>query len=157
MSVVAWDGSMIAADGRGVYGDDRLVKSTKIWSFDDGEVIAGVGCHAELLRLRDILRSPLRTRDAWPSFQKRGDFNTIIVANQFGAVLYQEHDIPVRIEDTFFAIGTGSPYAIGAMAMGANAVEAVEIACAHDIHCGLPVMYVPLGACDHRVVVKEAE
>lgn len=43
------------------------------------------------------------------------------------------------IRSKFYAIGTGAEYAMGAMAAGASAKEAVKIACKLDPHSGLPV------------------
>lgn len=40
------------------------------------------------------------------------------------------------IETDFFAIGSGSAYATGALARGASAVEAVEVAILYDHHSG---------------------
>lgn len=39
----------------------------------------------------------------------------------------------------FWAAGSGADYAMGAMAAGKDAKEAVEIACRFDINCGLGV------------------
>lgn len=41
-----------------------------------------------------------------------------------------------RITLPYFAIGSGSDYAIGAMACGKTAAEAVRIAIKLDVHCG---------------------
>lgn len=40
------------------------------------------------------------------------------------------------IECEYHAIGSGAKYALGAMAMGAGAIEAVEVAMKFDPHCG---------------------
>lgn len=42
----------------------------------------------------------------------------------------------VRLGEGFAALGSGAEYALGAMAAGASAREAVEIAAAMDIHTG---------------------
>ncbi len=44
------------------------------------------------------------------------------------------------IDCSSYAIGSGADFAMGAMAMGASATRAVEVACQLDRHCGLPVM-----------------
>ena len=49
-----------------------------------------------------------------------------------------------RIDRDFSAVGTGSPFAIGAMEIGANARRAVRIACRNDINSRLPVHSVAL-------------
>lgn len=48
--------------------------------------------------------------------------------------------VEINLDDhPYYAIGSGSGVAYGALAMGAKAKEAVEIACDYDIHCGLPI------------------
>lgn len=48
--------------------------------------------------------------------------------------------VEINLEDhPYYAIGSGSAVAYGALAMGASAKRAVEIACDYDISCGLPV------------------
>lgn len=42
----------------------------------------------------------------------------------------------------FFAVGSGRLPALGAMARGASAVEAVEIASRFDVHTGQPVQFI---------------
>lgn len=44
-----------------------------------------------------------------------------------------------NINYPFYALGSGSYFAIGAMANGADAKKAVEIACEYDIHSGGPL------------------
>ena len=48
---------------------------------------------------------------------------------------------PILIEDRFTAIGTGAAFAIGAMAMGGTAIEAVEIASEWDNNSGLGINF----------------
>lgn len=44
--------------------------------------------------------------------------------------------VPTRVNGEFFAIGSGADYAMGAMAMGASAEEAVRIAARYDLNTG---------------------
>lgn len=44
--------------------------------------------------------------------------------------------------EPYYAIGCGRDYALGAMAVGACATQAVEAAIKHDTHCGGAVNYV---------------
>lgn len=45
----------------------------------------------------------------------------------------------LEVSERFIAVGGGSPYAMGAMAAGKTAAEAVNIACRLDAFCQLPV------------------
>lgn len=49
----------------------------------------------------------------------------------YGTRLY-----PTTMDAPYFAIGSGSPYALGAMANGATAKQAVEAAIKHDLFSG---------------------
>jgi ATP-dependent protease HslVU (ClpYQ) peptidase subunit len=49
---------------------------------------------------------------------------------------YEIDLVPQRFCAPYRAIGSGRDFAIGAMAMGASAVQAIEIACLHDRSTG---------------------
>jgi ATP-dependent protease HslVU (ClpYQ) peptidase subunit len=46
----------------------------------------------------------------------------------------------VRVKK-YIAIGSGSEIALGALAAGVDVKKAVEITCAYNTLCGLPVVY----------------
>ena len=50
-----------------------------------------------------------------------------------------ESSAPCRIRAKFLAIGSGAAVALGAMAAGADAKQAVRIACQFDAHTKGPV------------------
>jgi hypothetical protein len=64
---------------------------------------------------------------------------TVLVLNKKGLFLFEDCSMPDPIKDPWYAIGSGGSVAIGALAMGAAAGRAVEIACEHADGCGLPV------------------
>lgn len=59
--------------------------------------------------------------------------------NAQGLWVYESSVIPVPIKNPFFAIGTGAGYAMGAMHLGKNPREAVEIACLYDTSSHGPI------------------
>jgi len=63
-----------------------------------------------------------------------------------GVFLYAASGKRYRIKDEFFAIGSGAPYAIGAMAMGASPEEAVALASRFDPATGGEIEVIPLKA-----------
>ena len=66
-----------------------------------------------------------------------GDMGTCMLVNKSGTiweVTTEGHTIP--IPRAFHAIGNGYEYAFGAMAMGASAVEAIEVAIQYDAFTG---------------------
>lgn len=61
-----------------------------------------------------------------------------------GIYLYAGSGKRYKIKDEFFAIGSGAPYAIGAMAMGASPQEAVALASRFDPATGGEIEAIPL-------------
>lgn len=75
-----------------------------------------------------------------------GDIDvTVLMLKHDGIWIYESSIIPVRIENDFFAIGTGSGYAMGAMHLGKSPKEAVEIAALYDPSTRGPVESLTLG------------
>lgn len=53
---------------------------------------------------------------------------------------YRNNTMPFRCHAKYYAIGSGSDFALGAMAHGATAYEAVIAAIAHDVNSGIPII-----------------
>ena len=69
---------------------------------------------------------------------------TLVVVNKGKCVFYTASpDYPQVVADKFFAWGSGREIALGAMAHGASAYEAVEIACDLDVYSRKPVVVFP--------------
>lgn len=65
-----------------------------------------------------------------------GNFTALCV-NKKGETIFYEHRLyPYSIDAPFYAIGSGSAYALGAMAAGKSAAEAVRIAAQFDLATG---------------------
>lgn len=71
------------------------------------------------------------------------DFECLVL-NREGLFLYDKWCRPTRIEQKFFAIGSGAKAALGAMYAGVSSVTAVEIACHIDPYTALPVVWAQL-------------
>lgn len=61
-----------------------------------------------------------------------------------GIWIYEGTHIPVKIDQDFYAIGTGSGYAMGALHCGKSVREACEIACIYDTSSRGPIEYMIL-------------
>ena len=88
--------------------------------------------------------------DALPEFRMyRGAEDapdiTALVLTTDGLEYWTEHFQPMPLEVPYFAIGAGAKAAMGAMHMGADAIRAVEAACAIASGCDLPVMHEEIG------------
>lgn len=62
-------------------------------------------------------------------------FEGIIVKDN-EVIIFENKLIPIFMENKFYALGSGKHLAIGAMANGANAFNAVKIACEYDTCSG---------------------
>lgn len=67
-----------------------------------------------------------------------GGANGFVISPDGYIIVWGDHG-PWRVDRPFYALGSGSTVAMGAMQQGASAVEAVEAAIALDIYSGGPI------------------
>jgi len=138
MSVVCWDGQTLAADRMGTIDTAKFV-STKIRLLKSQEVVAWVGSQDEGLMLAEWYENGADPAK-WPKWQEDNDEITkLIVAGNYGAKHYESHPVAIKVESAFMSWGSGKQFAMGAMACGKTAAEAVEIASRLDCYCGFGV------------------
>ena len=138
MSVVVYDGTVLAADRLAVTSDMRRLCS-KIRRDGGGRFFAWVGIHENGCILAQWYIDGTKVAD-WPKFQDDKDaWTRLIVATAHGVATCERQPVFLPVFDTFTAWGSGRDYAMGAMARGATAVEAVQIASQFDINCGFGV------------------
>lgn len=75
---------------------------------------------------------------------KHDQWARLVVASHDRIVVYEDYPVAVQYMDKYLAFGSGMDYAMGAMYCGANAIEAVSAACAHDTSCGKGIDHVTL-------------
>jgi len=135
MSIIAYDGRYIAADRQSTQYDMSR-PTTKL--FLHGACVLGVvGDYALALLLRQWFAQGAN-EDKWPEAATKDDgVNTcLVVANRQGLGTYREHPILVPLETEHWAFGCGAEIAMGAMGMGADARQAVEVASKYSVFCG---------------------
>lgn len=71
--------------------------------------------------------------------QHEADFTAVVLCPDKRLFIYDEWGFPQRITAPYYAVGSGSKVAYGALFNGASATAAVEAACAHDPYTSLPV------------------
>jgi len=135
MTVIAWDGDSLAAD-KASENCGMVLRVTKIRKLGSGEVIAWCGKMENGLALARWYADGAEI-DHWPSFQRTDDWSRLIVANEEHVFFYEQEPERQFVDEPFCAWGSGRDFAIGAMAMGANAAKAIEIASKYNIFCGL--------------------
>jgi hypothetical protein len=139
MTVIAYDGKTLASDRKCSSGDIATVK-TKLTAAGGGRycAAAGGGEHGDQLVAWCVAGM---NPDTYPMAPKDEDDSAIlVVADSRGArTYYPQTPTPMRVEQPFMAWGSGREIAIGAMAAGATAREAVLIAGEWVNSCGLGV------------------
>jgi ATP-dependent protease HslVU (ClpYQ) peptidase subunit len=140
MTVVAWDGNILAADRQCTTGDS-ISTTCKIYRLDSGKVIALLGREDSARSMKRWYENGMNPED-WPEYQKTDDcWGEIVVASDEGCVYYARTPDPLPVLDSFAAWGSGREAALGAMEMGADAVKAVEVASKWIEGCGRGVDY----------------
>lgn len=135
MTVIAWDGHNLVAD-RQLSTDGMIQSATKIWRLKDGSLVGAAGVFSNavaFVKWLDAGADPEAYKDDWDT--EEGGF-TIIRITKDREILIYVSQVPFTIEDDFAAIGSGAPYAIGALAAGLNSIRAVEIAMEYSADCG---------------------
>jgi hypothetical protein len=131
MSVVVWDGQSLALD-RGATDGVTMWELDKWWK-DGDDVLTGVGHHATLVALRDWYLAG-RDLDTFPRLLQPAEL--VVVTG--GRLHRYEHTSPRPIDHgtNKCAFGAGRDFAYGAMAMGATAEQAAQVACGFSVACG---------------------
>lgn len=138
MTVVAWDGHVLAADRQVTQAGLRR-SGTKLACV--GALRLGcVGSAAYGAALQAWVRAGRKVTD-WPKPASHDDADdgTLIVIEEGKVLVYEGQPHPFVIEDTFAAFGSGRDYAMAAMALGQDAQQAVELACRFENGCGMGV------------------
>lgn len=127
MTVIAWDGKTLAADKqRSIRG--TMSRCTKIRRAASGEVLAIAGDESAGLQMVAWYEGGAEAA-AWPKCQDSDDgWARLVVFSRDGLKYYDKAPVAITVEDPFAAFGSGMDAALGALAMGASASRAVEIA-----------------------------
>jgi ATP-dependent protease HslVU (ClpYQ) peptidase subunit len=135
MTVIAWDGRTLAGDKQTSFGGLHGT-STKVHRIDGNLV----GCCGNAALIQEMLMWFRNGADPekFPENQKDTDTcATVLVVTKDRQILqYESSPYPIRIENEFWAVGSGRDYAMAAMLLGHPAAEAVECANHLDTTCG---------------------
>lgn len=138
MSVIVWDGKTLAADRQVTYGQVKL-EGSKIKRLADGTLLGWTGDEDTGMAMVIWYEKGADVEKLPPS-QTKEDWSRLIVIYPNGrAFQYQQWGIATEIVSRPFAFGAGQDFALGALAMGADARKAVEIANQYSIGCGFGV------------------
>ncbi|PPC99619.1 MAG: hypothetical protein CTY35_03520 [Methylotenera sp.] len=147
MSVIAWDGNIIAADRQGTHAG-LITTNTKLYQLDNRTVVGFVGSKSEGLALIEWYKAGAKPADH-PKFDNAEGFTYLIVVKDKQCFIYESQPYALKVEDAFLAWGAGRDFAIAAMHLGKNAIGAVEVASIFNDSCGNGVTYFEVGMADN--------
>lgn len=143
MTVIAWDGKCLAADKQATEGGLRHI-TTKIKRIDKGKfkgyLVAGAGVTSQANHMMAWFECGAEP-DAFPKYQETEELSAqlLVITPDKDILRFDINPIPSVFHDEQYAMGSGRDVAIGAMAMGANAIEAVEVASELCSGCGMGI------------------
>jgi hypothetical protein len=135
VTTVAFDGRTLAADRR-MTGACGIETAGKIFRLKDGRLLAGAGTYDDIVEIVNWLDNG-GNRKTRPTLSQGDEASDVLLIDAGTAYwLTWPHLRPVKVNAPFIAIGSGGPYALGAMAAGRTAAEAVAIAARFDNQTG---------------------
>jgi ATP-dependent protease HslVU (ClpYQ) peptidase subunit len=139
VSVIVWDGKTLAADCQCTCAGLKY-RVSKIRRLPDGTVLAWTG-GADTGQLMAKWYEDGADVKAWPAHQaNQKHWCHLVVMRTDGQVFcYEQYPSPIECLEAPMAWGAGRDFALGAMAAGADARKAVEIASQFSNTCGFGV------------------
>ena len=134
MTVIAWDGKALAADRQVTFGYTKNKRTTKIRKY--GDVLCGVTGESKYADALFKWVEDGRIKERFPSFSNDNQVMLVVIDDK-DLIEYWSSTFETKYpRDTKASWGSGKELALGAMAAGADAKTAVEIACEYDLYCG---------------------
>lgn len=134
MTVIAWDGKTLAADRMAVAGDYGKGTVTKIHRWEDG-ICGASGSMEEGMRLISWLQDGADP-ESFPELEENSSTEFLVIYNSGRVAYYERTATPLWFDNAHHAIGCGKDYALAAMHLGKDAVEAVKVASELSVFCG---------------------
>lgn len=138
MTTIVYRDGVLAADRRSSDGSYILPgRYRKAYKNKTGWLYAAAGTSGPCEDLNRFMHRAPADMDMFQSKFPRGDYSALIVSPQ-GELYVVERGLVEEITKvaSFYALGSGSGPALGALYMGASAVDAVEIAQQIDMKSG---------------------
>ena len=148
MSVIAWDGVLLAADSQLTAGG-QISCGRKMRRGKNGVLLAWVGSQSEgqrMARWYDAGARPGEFPECACGGQSDESTELIVILADGSAWTFEHTSEPVRVHERKYAWGSGAAYALGALSAGADAKRAAAIACQWDSQCGRGVRTLALKA-----------
>lgn len=133
MTVIAWDGHILAADKRATSGNVAYTV-TKVERF--GAHLLGIVGEADVAHdLREWLKAGADPKD-FPKSARRDTATLVVITIGMRPRAFASGPHPMLYADDRVAWGCGRDFALAAMYLSYDARRAVEVACVFDVGCG---------------------
>lgn len=129
MSTIAYRNGILAADTQVTHNDTIVFGMNKLYQLKCGSWFGFTGRGDQLHVWQEWVEAGM------PPTAVELDVSILLVRRKqlwlFGGCLP-----PMRVKEPYHAVGSGAVFALAAMDAGADAVQAVRIACKRDIYSG---------------------
>lgn len=132
MTTIAYRAGIIASDTVQTFNSMRFGTMQKIARRRDGTLVGAAGNASYVKTLIKWANSAAKGNPPLPP----NDGGTGLIITPKGVIRLVDDDGISEVEAEYVAIGSGGEIALGAMAYGASAEEAVKISIKHDCHSG---------------------
>lgn len=158
MTTITWDGESISSDSQATKGNfQKLNIGSKISRLKNGNVVGFCG---SALLLKEAFRWLDTDRSTRPASLFNDDEEShweVIEIDRNKNITHHYSGGSIVFPNQNFAIGSGSSYALGAMAAGANGIEAIEIASKLDAGSGGDIYTMKLANFDFDAVKEPSK
>lgn len=142
MTVIAWDGKTLAADSRvtvhSAIVDDNMQKLYRLHKeiMYGGDKLLAVGWSGDAADVDRVL-CYLYSEEFPSDMEVKHGIGALVIGKKYAYILEPGQSFLIRYRrNTKLAEGCGAPFAMSAMKLGLNAVQAVKHAIKLDSACG---------------------
>lgn len=137
MTCIAYKNGFLVSDSEIHEGRLRVGHARKIIRCKDGSIAGAAGDLKAISAFLKWAKNGFKDKSR-PDFES-SDFVGLVISKDETITFYENGFLPSVLDAPFHAIGSGQWVAIGAMAAGASAQKAVEIACQYIHGCSGPL------------------
>lgn len=137
MTIIAYRNGVMASDSLITTSQTRTDYIKKVATNKKGWIGGACGDYMALVHYLEWIENGCKKK--FVASDK--EFSALLMSPD-GKLHFLDETRKTELTNSFYAIGSGADIALGAMQFGANAVEAVKVAIALNIHCGGDVHFI---------------
>lgn len=136
MTVIVFDGITCAVDS-GAASETTMLRVRKFWTRAD-ELITGAGETSHVVAMAEWYLAGAKPEEFPPMVRAKQDAELVVIDSR-GVRRFEASPYAIAHGMTKCAFGGGRDFAYGALAMGATAAQAAEVACLFSPVCADPI------------------